>query len=272
MQFTISNGVMLHYQRIGTPRSVPPLVFINSLGTDFRIWRDVVVQLAGEHDILLYDKRGHGLSDLGAPPYRLEDHVGDLAGLVDQLRWHGAIVCGLSLGGQVALGLVAERPDLVGALVLADTAPKIGDRAFWNQRIAAIEAGGVEAVADAVLGRWFAPGFVADHALEFAGYANMLRRQPPKGYAGSCAVVRDTDLTAAARKTGVPTLCLVGANDLSTPPDLVAAMAALIPGAQYKIIADAGHLTPVEQPGRVVDALRAFIATLERKAPPHGTH
>ena len=81
MQFAHLNGISLHYQVIGAPEGKPLLVFSNSLGTDFRIWRDVIVRLVGECGIVLYDKRGHGLSGMGTPPYHMDDHVGDLAAL-----------------------------------------------------------------------------------------------------------------------------------------------------------------------------------------------
>src|SRR6185312_9677821 len=86
VQFIDIGGVTLHYQLIGGPANKPVLVFINSLGTDFRIWRDVIVHLAGDFPIVTYDKRGHGLSDVGAAPYAMEDHVGDLEGLLDHLN------------------------------------------------------------------------------------------------------------------------------------------------------------------------------------------
>ncbi|MFK8032519.1 MAG: 3-oxoadipate enol-lactonase, partial [Hyphomicrobiales bacterium] len=74
MQFSKVNGVNIHYQVIGAPKGSPLLVFSNSLGTDFRIWRDVIVRFVGECAILTYDKRGHGLSELGQTPYTMDDH------------------------------------------------------------------------------------------------------------------------------------------------------------------------------------------------------
>ena len=78
MHFAKLNGVTLHYQVIGAPEDKPLLVFSNSLGTDFRIWRDVIFRLAGDYALLTYDKRGHGLSDLGETPYTMDDHIDDL--------------------------------------------------------------------------------------------------------------------------------------------------------------------------------------------------
>src|SRR3569623_668958 len=142
MQFARLNGVSLHYQLIGSPASQPLLVFANSLGTDFRIWRDVIVRLAGDYAILTYDMRGHGLSDVGTTPYSMELLADDLAALLDHVGGREAIICGVSVGGMVAQQLCVRRPDLVGALILCDTAAKMGDAKSWTARIAAIERAG----------------------------------------------------------------------------------------------------------------------------------
>ena len=259
MQFADIDGVTLHYQLIGGPASKPVIVFANSLGTDFRIWRDVIIRLAGDFAIVTYDKRGHGLSSVGTSPYSLDDHVGDLAGLLDFLNVKNAIICGLSVGGLIAQGLYASRPDLVRALVLCDTAHKIGNADSWNARIAALEENGIESIADTILERWFTPTFHRESSPALTGYRNMLIRQPLAGYAGTCAAIRDADLTEDAGRISVPTICIVGDQDGSTPPDVVLSMAKLIPGARYEVIKDAGHIPCVEQPEMLVAIIRAFI-------------
>ena len=272
MQFARLNDVTLHYQMIGAPSATPLMVFVNSLGTDFRIWRDVIVRLAGEFSILLYDLRGHGLSDVGETPYSMDDHVDDLASLLDHVGAGKTIICGVSVGGQIAQGLYQSRPDLVRALILCDTAAKIGDADFWNARIAAIEKNGIAGIADGLLERWFAPSFRRRGNFEFEGYRNMLIRQPVAGYIATCAALREADFTAAARQITVPTICVVGEADASTPPALVAAFAKLIPGARYEVIKGAGHLPCVEQPAALVAIIRAFIALTATEVTPHVTH
>jgi 3-oxoadipate enol-lactonase len=262
LQFTRINDVTIHYRVVGAVTEKPALVFINSLGTDFRIWRDVVLRLAGDFAIVLYDKRGHGLSDIGQVPYSIEDHATDLAGLLDRLAVKQAIFCGLSVGGLIAQSLYGRRPDLVRALVLSDTAHKIGTAEFWDARITAIEAHGIEAVADGVLERWFTPAFRRPENLAFTGYRNMLVRQPVPGYVGTCAAIRDADFTEAAGRIAVPVLCVVGDQDGSTPPDLVRSTADLIPGARFEVIRGAGHIPCVEQPEALSSVLRRFFRSL----------
>lgn len=263
MQFAYLNGTTIHFQTIGAPARKPVLVFANALGTDFRIWRDVIVRLAGDFAIVTYDKRGHGLSDVGDAPYTMDDHVSDLEALLGHLQIGKAIICGLSVGGMIAQGLYARRPDLVQALILCDTAPKIGDADSWNARIDSVRSGGIASLADGVLERWFTPDFRAPGNPDFAGYRNMLTRTPAEGYIGTCAALRDCDYTRAAKLIGVPTLCVVGDQDGSTPPDLVLDMAKLIPAANYEVINGAGHLPCVEQPETLVAVMRAFISSLD---------
>lgn len=264
MQFARINDVTIHYQIIGGPADKPVLVFANSLGTDFRIWRDVIVRLAGDFPILLYDKRGHGLSDLGQMPYSIEDHATDLAGLLDFLSVKDAVICGLSVGGLVAQSLYQLRPDLVRALILCDTAHKIGTADSWNARIAQVEAHGIESIVDAIMERWFTPAFRRPENITFAGYCNMLIRQPAAGYAATCAALRDADLTEAAARIAVPTICIVGDQDGSTPPELVLSTAKLIPNARYEVIKDAGHIPCVEQPEALTEVIRAFVDVVLR--------
>ena len=115
MQFARLNDVNLHYQVIGSPASRPLLVFVNSLGTDFRIWRDVIVRLAGDYAILAYDMRGHGLSDVGRTPYSMELLADDLAALLGHIEARPAIVCGVSVGGIVAQQQRRSRPTFLPA-------------------------------------------------------------------------------------------------------------------------------------------------------------
>ena len=262
MQFARINDVTLHHQLIGAPEGRPVLVFINSLGTDFRIWRDVIVQFAGDAAIVAYDKRGHGLSDTGTTPYAMEDHVADLAGLLDHLNVRNAVICGVSVGAMIAQGLALSRPDLVRALVLCGAVSKAGDAATWNGRIDTVNEQGIAGLADATMERWFTAAFRSPDNAAYSGYLNMLLRSPVEGYTATCAALRDADYTDRVGTISVPTLCMVGEHDGSTPPSAVKRLADLIPGARFELIADAGHLPMIEQPQAVVALIRSVLAGL----------
>lgn len=258
MPFARIGGVSLHYRFTPSSADAEPIVFINSLGTDFRIWETVTADLAGGFSTLVYDKRGHGLSDLGAGIRSMDDHVDDLLGLFDHLAIGRAIICGLSVGGLIAQRLYQRQPELVSSLILCDTAHRIGTDEMWNARIAMVEKQGIAAIGDGVMEKWFTPHFHANRAAELAGYRNMLVRQPVAGYAGTCAAIRDADYTEAAADIAVPTLCIVGDQDGSTPPDLVRSLANLIPGSRFEIIHNAGHIPCVEQPDTLATLIRGF--------------
>lgn len=255
------NDIVLHHRLTGAPSDGPVVVFINSLGTDFRIWDEAVARLAGECATLVYDKRGHGLSDLGDAPPSIATHAADLAALLDHLAIKRAIVCGLSIGGLITLQLYASRPDLVQAMILSNTAHKIGTVQSWNERIAIAETRGIAAFADGVMEKWFTPAFHAERADELTGYRNMLSRQPVAGYVAACRALAGADLTETAQGVSVPALCIVGDQDGSTPPALVRSLADLVPGARYELIEDAGHIPCVEQPETFTALVSAFIRT-----------
>jgi len=259
MQIADIGGTRIHYRERG-PRGAPALVFANSLGTDFRIWDKVVARLGERFRIVTYDKRGHGLSDAPAAPYVLADHVGDLAGLLAHLEVTNATVCGLSVGGMIAQALAADHPGLVSRLILCDTAHKIGPPENWEKRMAAVREGGIEVLADTVMGLWFSAAFHAGRADELRGWRHMLVRTPVDGYVGTCAALRDADLTATSAKLDIPTLCLCGSDDGATTPDLVRSTADLIPGARFELIEGAGHLPCIEAPNAVAGLILAFTA------------
>lgn len=255
-EIVTTNGVALHC-KIEGPRDAPAIVFSNSLGTDFRIWDAVVEDLAQTYRVLRYDKRGHGLSDDPNTDWSMGELVSDAAGLMDHFGLKHAAFVGLSVGGLIAQGLAAERPDLVRLIVLADTAARIGNDDLWNSRIEQVNASGIGSMADAILERWFAPDFHKDAS--FAMWRNMLVRTTDQGYARVSAAIRDTDLMVSTSNLKQPTLAVVGDRDGATPPDLVRETAELISGSQFEIIRGAGHLPCVEKPEVFLSLLRGFL-------------
>ncbi len=259
MIFVESGDAVLHAELIGDPEEQPVLCFSNSLGTDFRIWDQVAARFAEDYCLMLYDKRGHGLSDLGTGPVTIDRHVDDLLAVADHFGVARFGLVGLSIGGLIGQRLAIRAPERLAALVLCDTAPRIGDADGWNERIAAVERGGLEAIGDAVMERWFTEAYRRQSPQPVRVWRNMMTRQSARGYAASCAAIRDADLTADAARITVPTLVVVGEDDRSTPPDLVRAMAEAIPGAGFAAIPQAGHLPCIEQPEALAGVIADFL-------------
>ncbi|MFC3629314.1 3-oxoadipate enol-lactonase [Paracoccus angustae] len=261
MQTISTSGITLHIRDEG-PRDGRAVLFANSLGTDLRVWDALLPLLPAGLRIVRYDKRGHGLSDATPAPYAMDRLVADAEAVCGGLGLRDVTFVGLSIGGLIGQGLAARRPDLVRALVLMDTAAKIGTAQMWQDRIDAITAGGVEALADPILERWFTPAFRAANP-GFALWRNMLTRTSVAGYTGCCAAIAGADLTDSTRALRLPVLAMAGDTDGSTPPDLVRATADLC-GADFHVIPDAGHIPCVEQPEATARLLADF---LERTAP-----
>ncbi|PQO23221.1 3-oxoadipate enol-lactonase [Rhodobacteraceae bacterium WD3A24] len=248
------NGIRLHYRDEGEGA---PVVFCNSLGTDLRLWDKVVAHLPAGLRLIRYDKRGHGLTDAPRAPYSMGRLVGDAEALMEHLDVRGAVFVGCSIGGMVAQGLAAKRGDLLAGMVLSNTASKIGTQQMWDDRIAKVEAGGVEALADAVMERWFSPPF--RETPELAAWRNMLTRTPADGYAGCSAAIAGTDFYTTTAALTLPTLGIGGDHDGSTPPDLVRETTELVQGGRFELIRGAGHLPMVEQPEAFAGVLTDFL-------------
>ena len=249
--------IRLHY-RIDGPEDGAPVVFSNALGTDLRIWDRVVARLPEGLRILRYDTRGHGLSDAPEGPYSMGTLVRDTERLMAHVEMQDAVVVGLSIGGMIAQGLAAKRLDLVRALVLSNTACKIGTRAIWAERIAQVEAGGVAALAEGTMQRWFSARFRATP--ESAAWRHMLERSPVQGYLGCCHAIAGTDFITPTSGLRLAALGIASSEDGSTPPDLVRETTELIPGAQFRLIRGAGHIACVEAADAYVAVLSEFLA------------
>ena len=249
-------NVTLHYREDGDP-SGPPVVFANSLGTDLGMWDGVLPHLPQGLRIIRYDKRGHGQSTVPAPPYTMGALVRDVEQLLAHLEVRGAVFVGLSIGGLIGQGLAAKRLDLVRALVLSNTAAKIGIRTLWDDRIADLRARGLDGVASDILLRWFSRDFLT-HG-DVAPWRAMLTSQPLDGYIGCCEAIAGTDFYSATGALRLPLLGIAGSEDGATPPDLVRETVELVPGSQFELMRRVGHLPCVEKPEEYAALLSEFF-------------
>lgn len=256
MQHVLVNDINLHFRDEG-PRDGAPVVFANSLGTDFRLWDAVVSHLPSDLRIIRYDKRGHGLSDCPPAPYGMGTLVRDIEALLDDLRIRDCVFVGVSIGGMIAQGLAIKRLDLVRAAVLSNTAAKIGTPEIWRNRLDAVRRGGIEAIADPTLERWFSRSF--RESPEARIWRNMLTRQPVEGYLGCGAAISGTDFYTPTSGLRLPVLAIAGSEDGSVPPDLVRETASLVPGSRFHLMRGSGHLPMVDAPQSFADSLSGFL-------------
>ncbi len=258
------DGIRLNMHEDGTPEGAP-LVFANSLGTDLRLWDKIVPLLPKGLRIIRYDMRGHGQSDCPPAPYTMGQLVRDAELLLDHLNIRNCIFVGLSVGGLVAQGLAVKRLDQIRALVLSNTAARIGQPAMWEVRIDAARSGGIEALADATMERWFNRDFRASEELAF--WRDMMTSQPVDGFIGCMQAISGTDFYTPTSGLRLPAMGIAGADDGSTPPDLVRETIGLIPGSDFRLIRRAGHLPCVDRPGDYAQLLTDFIDRTGHLAP-----
>ncbi len=258
MRIIKANGIRMHIRIDGSPDGFPVL-FSNSLGTDLRVWDALLPHLPDGLRFIRYDTRGHGLTDAPDAPYFMGDLVQDAAAILDTLGIGQAMMVGLSIGGMIAQGLAAERPDLLKAAVLMDTAARIGNEQIWEDRVRAVREGGIASLEESILERWFSRPFHENNADELAGWRHMLCRTPVEGYVGCSQAIAETDLFDSTARLSLPVLAIAGAEDGSTPPDLVAETASLIAGSRFEVIRKAGHLPCVEQPLETAALITAFM-------------
>ncbi len=252
-------GVISCELRRGASRSqAPALLLLNALGTTYRIWDGVLDTLEFRGPVLRYDMRGHGLSEVGESPYSIEALAEDALELLGTFGLESVVVCGLSVGGLVAQELAAAQPSRVRGAILCGTAARIGSEQGWQARIEQVRAGGVEAVAEVVLERWFGPGYRARCPEGVRGHRCMLERTPRQGYLATVHALSRADQTQRSSQIQCPVLVVSGELDAVTTPADGQRLAALIPGARFAQLAGAAHLLSVEQPRELAASIDAF--------------
>ena len=256
MPFLQLDGLKLHYQITGADDG-PVLVLSNALGTDLRMWDPLLPHFPPALRILRYDRRGHGASDAPQGPYRMGQLVRDTEALLDHLNIKGCIFLGLSLGGMVGQGLAVKRPDLIRAMVLSNTAARIGTAEIWRERANLARTQGLPALVDATMERWFTADFRASPALPL--WRNMFLSTPLEGWVGCAEAIAGTDFYSTTAGLRLPTLGIAGDRDGSTPPDLVRETVDLVHGSEFALLRRAGHLPHLEQTAAYAERVNRFI-------------
>ncbi|WP_103333069.1 alpha/beta fold hydrolase [Pseudotabrizicola formosa] len=241
------------------PDNAPPVVLLHGLGTSLRLWDAVAARLP-RHRLLRLDLRGHGLSDVPQGPYAMGALIHDVERVMAQAGLRDAVVVGHSLGGMIAQGLAVKRLDLVRAMVLSNSAARIGLAAQWQAQSDAVRTGGIAAIADTTLERWFGRQWRDAPALAQA--RALLLATDPEGWRGAAAALAGTDFYTPTAGLTLPTLALAGIRDGATPPDLVRETADLILGSRFQLIRGAGHLPMLDQPETDATVLHDFLESI----------
>ena len=253
-----SNGDVRLYWRLEGAADRPVLLLLNSIGTDLGLWDFVVPHLLPHVRLLRMDTRGHGASDAPAGDYSLADLASDSLAVMTAAGVDRAAVCGVSLGGMIAMQLALQAPERVTALVLACTSAAM-DEAIWRARVDTVRSEGTAAIAEAAMGRFFSERFRRQHPDIVETVRTGLLASSAEGYAGCAAAIRDMDLADQLAAIAIPTLVVTGSKDVSTPAEGHGdRLTAAIPGARSVSLATA-HLPCLEAPAALAGVISNFL-------------
>ena len=237
-------------------------MLVNSLGSNLHMWDKVLPAFESRYRVLRFDMRGHGESGVSPEPFTIEQLGRDVLRLLDEVKADRASVCGLSLGGLVALWLGIHAPERLHRLIFANTAARIGSQEMWEQRIGTVQDTGMSPLAAATLERWFTPAYRARHPEEMEQIRQMIAATDPRGYTACCAVLRDADLRAQIGAIKAASLVITGTHDPATPPSDGRALHAAIRKSRY-VELNASHLSAWECADEFAGAVVQHLAAGE---------
>lgn len=255
------------------PDHAPVIILIHGFPFNKSMWNKQVETLIENYRVIAYDVRGYGNSDSGAEDFSIELFVSDLIGLMDSLKIEKAMLCGLSMGGYIALNAIVNFPKLFDALILCDTTCMADSPEAKEKRMKTIEsinANGVERYAKESVNKLFAPESFVTSKDKIAVVKKMITETPEQSFTKTLyALSRRTDTCNKLEKIVVPVLILVGKEDLITPPSAAHLMQKNIKGSILKIIEHAGHLSNIENTYEFNNYLMEFVSSVNERPDSH---
>jgi 3-oxoadipate enol-lactonase len=255
-----ANGISINYTLEG-PANAPVVTMSHSLATDLTMWDPTVAVLKDRYRVLRYETRGHGQTEAPKGAYTLDQLATDALALLEALDISKTHWVGLSMGGMIGQTLALSSPAILQSLSLCDTSSRIPAdmKHLWDERIATVEAKGMEPMVEPTVARWFTPKFIETSKDVVEPVRAMIRRTPPKGYIGCCHAIKALDLTDRLKAITLPTLIIVGAQDMGTPLAASQAIKQQINGSELVVLDPASHLSNLEQPEAFTRALEQFL-------------
>ncbi len=244
-------------RRRGT--SSVPLVLCHSLGTDHRMWEPTVAALPSSVDVIAFDVRNHGPDRSSITAFDVPVAVDDLIWLLNRLGVQSCYLAGISMGGFIAQEFAIRHRDRLTGLALMATRGK-GART-GEERASAGERGGIASQLSVTLSRWFSPGFLAVNGPEVRHVRQLLLSWDVQAWASAWRAIGNANTVGRLALSTIPTLCVAGESDASSPPHVLQAIADVLPDAAMHVV-PGPHLFPVEQPRPVAALLAEHLASL----------
>ncbi len=260
------NGMTMNYVERGTPGGLP-VTFIHGFPFSLGMWEPQMWALPNQYRAIAYDVRGHGHSDVGDGQYTVELFVDDLIGLLDHLVIAKTVLCGLSMGGYIALRAIERHPDRINGLILCDTksTPDTDEgKVKRTATLKSVKMNGVEQFAEGFVKTVFADSTFQSHPEIIDTIKTVIKQTSPIGIGGTLlALAGRTDTTPVLSKIAVPTLILCGERDTLTPPRDSEFMHRLVTGSAFHLIPSSAHLSNLENPGVFNEKLITFLKTIQ---------
>jgi 3-oxoadipate enol-lactonase len=257
------NGLQMWFDHHGSPAALP-LVLIHGFPFSHEMWRPQVGVLSEAFRVIEYDVRGHGKSSAGDGQYPFEFFVDDLISLLDHMEVKKAVLCGLSMGGYIALRAVERNPERVLGLVLADTQAKADSNAAKLKRaeaVRAIKKKGVKPFAEDFLKTVFTQQNLAAKSEFVVRIQKIMESNSAIGICGALiALATRTDTVPSLSAIQVPTLVVVGEQDTLTPISASQEIHDRILGSELHIIKNAAHLSNVENANDFNSYVKEFLS------------
>lgn len=250
----------LNFVECGPPEA-PLTVLVHAVGLDLTWWGQQIDALSSRYHVVAYDLLGHGASSTPLCGYSLDELAGDLAAVIRGVGGTVAHIIGHSVGGMIAQVLALEQPEIVRSLTLIDTAATFTDavRAAIRQRAQTTRRGGMGAMLQQTIERWFTPGFTARRPDVIDRCIKILLSNSKDVHAAMWDAIARHDAALRLHEVRCPALVLVGEQDATTPPAAARELAASIPRARLQVIADAAHLSIIEAPDVVNQQILEFL-------------
>ena len=260
MERVRSDDAEIFYQIRG---SGPPVVLLHPFPCDHEFWNPVAGALDSRYRLILPDLRGHGDSEIGEGPALMQKHASDIARVLDAARVGKAAVVGCSIGGYILFEFWRHFRSRVSSLALCDTRPQADTsegRANRLKAAAAVLEQGTEPFIESMIPKLMGRTTVATRPDLVDGARAMMRKMSAEDIGLVLrGMAERPDSVGDLKSINVPTLIVIGEEDvLSTVAD-GELMRQNIAGSQLKVIPKAGHYAPWEQPGAVVTVLRQFL-------------
>ncbi len=254
------NGLSVN--TFGDPKN-QAIIFIHGFPYDHTMWKNQIKELKDEYYCVAYDVRGLGKSHVGDGQYMMEFFVDDLFSIIKEMNLTKPVICGLSMGGYIALRAVEKDQEKFAGIILCDTRPEADDNTGKLKRaenINMINTQGVKIFCDMFVTNTFAEETPKENEKMFLDVLGRTYKQNPTGVKGCIiAIGSRTDTTPFLGAIKIPALVFAGSFDKLTPPIVMRAMAEKIPDSEFAIIPRAGHMSPLENPNSVNDLIKGFL-------------